>query len=132
QEQKQPDEEQKKAVEENEEPAEESQPEDDEQDGDNDSEGESMTMTSTAYTAECEGCSGTTTDGTDLNCDEDVIAVDPEEIPLGSEVHVEGYGDAVAADTGGAIDGDTIDLHMGDEEEANDWGNQEVEVTVKE
>lgn len=96
------------------------------------SEGETMTMSSTAYTAGCEGCSGTTANGTELSGDENVIAVDPDEIPIGSEVHVEGYGDAVAADTGGDINGDRVDLHMGDEDEANDWGRQDVKVTVKE
>src|SRR5699024_1703568 len=93
--------------------------------------GETMTMSSTAYTADCDGCSGTTADGTDLNGDEKVIAVDPDKIPLGSKVHVEGYGDAVAADTGGAINGNKIDLHMGDKNEAKAWGNKEVKVTVK-
>src|SRR5699024_9620843 len=102
-----------------------------EQDGNNEADGETKTMSATAYTADCEGCSGTTADGTDLDGDEKVIAVDPDEIPLGTEVHVEGYGDAVAGDTGGAINGDKIDLHMSDEEEANDFGNQEVEVTIK-
>lgn len=96
-----------------------------------DASGETMTMSATAYTADCNGCSGTTADGTELSGDENVIAVDPDKIPLGSEVHVEGYGDAIAADTGGAINGNKIDLHMGDEGEAQAWGNQEVEVTVK-
>lgn len=103
---------------------------DDKQDGDSESDGETMTMSSTAYTAGCEDCSGTTADGTDLNGDENVVAVDPDEIPLGSKVHVENYGDAVAADTGGDINGDRIDLHIGDEDEANDWGNQDVDVII--
>src|SRR5699024_6555947 len=89
----------------------------DEKGGDNDAEGETMTMAATDYTADCEGCPGTTADGTDLDGDEKVVAVDPDKIPLGSEVHVEGYGDAVAGDTGGAINGDKIDLHVSDEEE---------------
>ena len=41
-----------------------------------------------------------------------VIAVDPSVIPLGSKVWVEGYGYAVAGDTGGAIKGNKIDLFM--------------------
>lgn len=41
-----------------------------------------------------------------------VIAVDPKVIPLGSDVWVEGYGYAVAGDTGGAIKGNIIDLFM--------------------
>ena len=39
-----------------------------------------------------------------------VIAVDPSVIPLGTKVYVEGYGYAVAADTGGAIKGHKIDV----------------------
>src|SRR5699024_6125542 len=64
------------------------------------SEGETFSVTATAYTSDCEGCTGTTATGIDLNANPDkkVIAVDPDVIPLGTEVHVEGYGNAVAAD----------------------------------
>src|SRR6478752_5694114 len=64
--------------------------------------GKSMTVEATAYTANCAGCSGTTATGVDLkaNPNQKVIAVDPSVIPLGSKVYVEGYGEAVAADTG--------------------------------
>lgn len=72
----------------------------------------SFTVTSTAYTANCNGCSGVTTTGIDLNKNPNrkVIAVDTDVIPLGSIVKVEGYGYAVAADTGGAINGKKIDV----------------------
>ncbi len=39
-----------------------------------------------------------------------MIAVDPKVIPLGSKVWVEGYGEAIAGDTGGAIKGNRIDI----------------------
>ena len=53
------------------------------------------------------------------------IAVDPRVIPLGSLVYVEGYGKAVAADTGGAIKGNIIDVYVNSEQEAyNSWGRK--------
>ena len=96
------------------------------------SEGETFSVTATAYTSDCEGCSGTTATGIDLNANPDkkVIAVDPNVIPLGTEVHVEGYGDAVAADIGGAINGNKIDVHVPNAAEANQWGVRTVNVTV--
>ena len=48
-----------------------------------------------------------------------VIAVDPKVIPLGSKVWVEGYGEAIAGDTGGAIKGNRIDVLVGSDGSAN-------------
>ena len=42
-----------------------------------------------------------------------MMAVDPKVIPLGSKVWVEGYGEAIAGDTGGAIKGNRIDILLG-------------------
>ena len=58
-----------------------------------------------------------------------IIAVDPSVIPLGSRVHVSGYGDAIAADTGGAIQGNIIDVWLPCGE-AYSWGRRTVTVTV--
>ena len=93
---------------------------------------QSMTMTATAYTAYCDGCSGTTANGTDLraNPDKKVIAVDPSVIPLGTRVWVEGYGEAIAADTGSAIKGNKIDVFIPSEEAALAWGRKTVKVTI--
>jgi len=53
------------------------------------------------------------------------IAVDPRVIPLGSLVYVEGYGKAVASDTGGAIKGNIIDVYVNSDEEAySNWGRK--------
>ena len=53
------------------------------------------------------------------------IAVDPRVIPLGSLVYVEGYGRAIAADTGGAIKGNIVDVYLNSNEEAlNNWGRK--------
>jgi 3D (Asp-Asp-Asp) domain-containing protein len=58
------------------------------------------------------------------------VAVDPEVIPLGTNLYIEGYGEAVAEDTGGAIKGQIIDLHMESEDECLQWGRRQVEVRV--
>ncbi|WP_186575962.1 LysM peptidoglycan-binding and 3D domain-containing protein [Aquibacillus kalidii] len=91
-----------------------------------------LTMVATAYTAECTGCSGITATGINLNEDRDkkVIAVDPDVIPLGTKVHVEGYGQAIAGDTGGAIKGNRIDIHVPTKDIAYEWGVREVEVKI--
>ncbi|WP_282034742.1 LysM peptidoglycan-binding and 3D domain-containing protein [Metabacillus indicus] len=91
-----------------------------------------MTVTATAYTAFCDGCSGTTATGVDLraNPDKKVIAVDPNVIPLGSKVYVEGYGYATAEDTGGAIKGDRIDVFIPTQDAAVAFGKREVNVKV--
>ena len=59
-----------------------------------------------------------------------VIAVDPRVIPLGTHVYVPGYGYAVAADTGGAIRGNRIDLCFGSYAEAISWGRRTVTITI--
>ena len=58
------------------------------------------------------------------------VAVDPRVIPLGSELYVEGYGPTVAADTGGDIKGQRIDLYMESYEEAIQFGRRQVLVEV--
>ena len=63
-----------------------------------------------------------------------VIAVDPNVIPLNTKVYVQGlngawdYGYAIAADTGGAIKNNKIDLYMDSHAEALKWGRRPVKV----
>lgn len=59
-----------------------------------------------------------------------VIAVDPNVIPLGTRVFIPGYGEAIAADTGGAIRGNRVDLCMESYGEAMQFGRREVEVYI--
>jgi 3D (Asp-Asp-Asp) domain-containing protein len=59
-----------------------------------------------------------------------VVAVDPSVIPLGSKVYVEGYGYAIAGDTGGAIQGMRIDLCFNTYDEAIHFGRQTVKVYI--
>lgn len=91
-----------------------------------------MDVIATAYTAYCYGCSGTTAYGIDLrsNSDQKVIAVDPSVIPLGTKVWVEGYGEAIAGDTGGAIKGDRIDVFIPTYDHAIEWGVRKIKIKV--
>lgn len=93
-----------------------------------------MTVRATAYTAYCNGCSGTTRTGINLrkNPHLKVIAVDPTVIPLGTKVWVEGYGYAIAGDTGGAIKGNRIDLFIPDEKEVYKYGIKPVKIRILE
>jgi uncharacterized protein YabE (DUF348 family) len=94
--------------------------------------GKEFYVTATAYTAFCNGCSGRTATGLNLRANPNmkVIAVDPRVIPLGSKVYVEGYGYAVAADTGGAIKGYIIDLFMPSNKDCYRWGRKKVKIKV--
>lgn len=96
--------------------------------------GKEFYVNSTAYTAYCTGCSGITTTGINLrqNPDMKVIAVDPSVIPLGTKVYVEGYGHAVAGDTGSAIKGNKIDVFFPTKAEAYRWGVKKVKITILE
>ncbi len=67
---------------------------------------------------------------------EKVIAVDKNKIKLGSKVYVQGlngaqdYGFALAADTGGAIKSNKIDLYMDSHADCLKWGRREVRVYI--
>lgn len=95
--------------------------------------GKTITMEATAYNWDCATCDGRglTATGYNLKANPDgVIAVDPRVIPLGTKVYVEGYGYAVARDTGGAIKGNRIDVHMRSISAARQFGRQTVKVTI--
>jgi 3D (Asp-Asp-Asp) domain-containing protein len=95
-------------------------------------EGRTITVQATAYTAYCEGCSGITYTGQNLreNPNLKVIAVDPNVIPLGSVVYVEGYGNAIAGDIGGAIKGNRIDVFIPNYADAISFGRKTLNVTI--
>ncbi|MCM2532035.1 LysM peptidoglycan-binding domain-containing protein [Neobacillus pocheonensis] len=86
----------------------------------------------TAYTASCGGCSGITATGINIkaNPNAKVISVDPSVIPLGSKVYVEGYGEAIAADTGGAIKGNRIDVFIPSQHDAINFGTKNLKVKI--
>ncbi|WP_174615331.1 G5 and 3D domain-containing protein [Virgibacillus ihumii] len=98
----------------------------------NDSSARVLYMNASAYTADCSGCSGFTATGINLNANphKKVVAVDPSVIPLGTRVWVEGYGYAVAGDTGGHIVGNRIDLHFASRSDALAFGRRTVKVKI--
>ncbi|MDF9517955.1 3D domain-containing protein [Bacillus sp. SI2] len=59
-----------------------------------------------------------------------LIAVDPKVIKLGTKVWVEGYGEAIAGDTGGAIKGNRIDVLFPTEKQAREWGRKKVKIKI--
>ena len=59
-----------------------------------------------------------------------VVAVDPAVIPLGSRLYIPGYGSGIAADVGGGIRGDIIDLWFPTYTECAAWGRRTVTITI--
>ncbi|MBU3143999.1 3D domain-containing protein [Clostridium sp. CF012] len=58
------------------------------------------------------------------------IAVDPNVIPLGTKLYVEGYGNAIAADKGSGVKGNFIDVFFNTREEALHWGVKYLKVRI--
>lgn len=90
--------------------------------------GTQLTVVATGYSSQDPGV-GTRT-ATGAVAKRGVIAVDPSVIPLGTRVYIPGYGNAVAADTGGAISGAKIDLCFNTRAEALAWGRRTVTITI--
>jgi len=90
--------------------------------------GRSLTMVATAYAAYTGGAGNRTATGTGVY--KGIVAVDPRVIPLGTRLYIDGYGEAVAADTGGAIKGNRIDLGFASAGECYQWGRRTVSVRV--
>lgn len=100
-----------------------------------------MKMRATAYTADYAstgkgpgdygyGITATGTVARRNNGGYSSIAVDPRVIPLGTKLYVEGYGYAIAEDTGGAIKGDKIDVFFDGNNEVYNWGVKWVNVYI--
>lgn len=96
-------------------------------------------MEATHYTAFCDtGCTGVTATGKDVSNTtthngKKVIAVDPNVIPLGSDVRITSGSNsyiATAQDTGGDIKGNRIDILVASKSEARSLGRTGVKVEV--
>ncbi|MDF1542259.1 MAG: 3D domain-containing protein [Anaerosomatales bacterium] len=90
--------------------------------------GENLTVVATGYSSQDPGVGSRTATG--AQAVHGVMAVDPSVIPLGTRVYIPGYGNAVAADTGGAISGSKIDLCFNTRAEALSWGRRTVTITI--
>ncbi len=89
-----------------------------------------QTMQATAYLPTDGSVNGITATG--VVARHGIVAVDPNVIPLGTKVYVQGYGVALAADVGGAIVGNKIDLCMEDYGEAMRFGRRTLKVYILE
>ncbi len=87
-------------------------------------------MEATAYLPTDGSPTGTTAIG--IPATYGIVAVDPRVIPLGTRVYIPGYGEALAADTGGAIKGYKIDLCMESYSQAMRFGRRGVTVYILE
>lgn len=85
--------------------------------------GHSITVSSTGY-----ALPGRTATGIPVGWG--VVAVDPSVIPLGTRMTIPGYGEGVAADTGSAVRGATIDLWFPTLAQAHAWGRRAVTITL--
>jgi 3D (Asp-Asp-Asp) domain-containing protein len=85
--------------------------------------GHGMNVTATGYSL-----TGRTATGVAVGYG--IVAVDPSVIPLGTHMTVPGYGEGVAADTGGAVSGARIDLWFPTRAEALAWGTRTVTITL--
>jgi peptidoglycan DL-endopeptidase CwlO len=85
--------------------------------------GRTLTVSSTGYSLP-----GRTATGLPVGWG--VVAVDPAVIPLGTRLTIPGYGEAVAADTGSAVRGNTIDLWFPTLAQARAWGRRTITITL--
>ncbi len=79
-------------------------------------------MEATAYTISDDGWSNKTASG--MTTFVGMVAVDPNVIPLGTKLYIEGYGVAIAGDTGGAIRGNIVDLFFNSNSECYEFGRK--------
>jgi len=85
--------------------------------------GATMTVSATGYSLR-----GRTATGAPVGWG--VVAVDPSVIPLGTRMTIPGYGEGIAADTGSAVVGATIDLWFPTLAQARSWGRRTITIAI--
>jgi uncharacterized protein YabE (DUF348 family) len=90
--------------------------------------GSKLAVTATAYAPGADGV-GTRT-ATGARAGFGIVAVDPRVIPLGTRLYIPGYGYGIAADTGGAVRGNRIDLCFDSAAQALEWGRRSVTIVI--
>jgi 3D (Asp-Asp-Asp) domain-containing protein len=85
--------------------------------------GRALTVLATGYSL-----SGSTATGLPVGWG--VVAVDPSVIPLGTRLSIPGYGEGVAADVGGGVQGAAIDLWFPTQADARAWGRRTVTIKL--
>ncbi|MCG9479160.1 MAG: 3D domain-containing protein [Actinomycetia bacterium] len=85
-------------------------------------------MVATAYYSGGGGLNGNGITAIGLRVRKGIVAVDPKTIPLGTRLYIPGYGEALAADTGGWIKGNRIDLGFESLEECYRYGRRKIKV----
>ena len=89
-----------------------------------------IVMSATGYSPSPRENGGSSRTATGLKIGHGIVAVDPKFIPLGTRLYIEGYGHAVAGDTGGAIKGNRIDLGHDTVSASNQFGRKRVKVYI--
>ena len=89
-------------------------------------------MVATSYYAGGGGINGNGITSTGLRARKGLVAVDPKVIRLGTKLYIEGYGIAIAADTGGWVKGNRIDLCFDTLEECYRFGRRKIYVYLAE
>lgn len=92
-------------------------------------------MVATAYYAHGRGgndINGNGITAIGLRARKGIVAVDPRVIPLGTKLYIPGYGEALAADTGGWIKGNRVDLCFETLPECYRYGRRKIKIYLVE
>jgi 3D (Asp-Asp-Asp) domain-containing protein len=88
-----------------------------------------LTFTATFYAGDEPGMGNSTAIGTRPKAGR-TIAVDPDVIPYGTKVYIEGWGYRIAEDCGGAIQGNRIDIYMNSVDDFPNAGRIKVRLRI--